>query len=241
MGRRRKTSRRKTYGRRRKSTSSTARAALRLARKIQKREYAERQEMRRGAISTLDTTLGLNRILNNTEDGDSEAQRHGDDHTGIRCVITLDFTTTAEPSTSSWYRRARVIVYNVKSSVGGTIAALTWDQLLNSTAADPSGITPLTTWSSLEADMCTYNRNNVPGNVEILKDMLVKIDMDNPQAQRRMIIPFKKQVRQTAVTGLSDYVFTNQLFLMIIPLDVIPSPSAGQLLVTWSSVYSFYE
>lgn len=247
MAYRRRYSRRTRYGRKRPSyrrkarSSSTRRVAsraLKIAKAVQRRAWNERQELRRGGTFTVSSATPYTFLLNNTEAGNAESERTGEDYNGIGALITLDINVSTEPATSSWYRRARVLVYCVKSSIGGGTTSPSWDQILDSTQNDGAIVT---NWSSLEADQCSYLRVNVPQNIEVLRDFLVKIDMDSPHAQRRVYVPFKRLVKQMEFTGLSDYLYTNQLWLMVIPLDTVPTAGSGQMFVTWSSRFDYYE
>jgi len=223
------------------STRTIARRALSTARTLSRRMTREVQEVFNGTSDHIIDGVGAisSWRINNTEEGTGQDTRIGEDLEGKDLLINIHIALGAEPASASWYRRCRVIIFNAKSSVTGSGVSTQWSDLLNNTKQVVLGVT--TTWDILEADMCGYNRRNVPGNFEILKDMVCKIDQDDPFFKATFSIPFKKSCKYSSFTGGSDYQYTNQAQIMVIPLDATHSPAAGNQLFTYGARFRFYE
>jgi len=189
--------------------------------------------------STTSTPQGA--VLNNVEAGTTETAHIGQDFTGINCVITLQFALySTDPTSMAWYRRCRVIVYRRKANPTGTTGIANWDQLLDP-IKDVATTGTATTYGSTDADMCGYNRDYVPATFQILHDSLMTIDMNKPTQQKRLIVPFAHQTRKADQTLSADWIYSNQLVLVIIPLDPMVGLSDGAAKVQWHSVFSYYE
>lgn len=241
--RRRSTRRPRKMGRVNRSTRRLATRALRTAKKVSKILRRNINEFHQGDTILMNTSNPSMHLLNNIENGPGEEQHVGDEYECTSVVLTVDAGITAEPDTPYWYRRARCILFNVKSSVSGSLSAQipSWDLLLETTKSSAAGGSSATYWSIYDADKCGYNRKNVPNNIEILFDQIIKIDQDNPQKQVRRRIPYRRTMRNTDFTGASDYMFQNLLVWCMIPLDSIYTPATGQLQLGWASRLFYYE
>lgn len=179
--------------------------------------------------------------LNLTKAGLAENNRIGDDAHGISCHIKLHWHLNGSPTDSTWFRRCKVLILRRKAMPLGDAGGVTWDQIIDKKRIT-SALTD-TDWSSSSADLCSGYIKDHP-NYEVIKDMNLHIDQNNLFQMKSFGFKFDYPVKyQSSLISLNDdYIFTNQLLLMMIPLNpTITSAEQGQAVLQYGCKYEFYE
>lgn len=236
----RKSFKRKRYTRKR-GGKSLAKRAMRGVKRINKMMRKEMNKIFYGEDNQpIDAgELTFLRRIGVPERGTDEQERIGNDIHSSSFRLTTKFFLSSDPMSASWFRRARVLVVESIASYGGGTQTPTFSQLFDTTRETSLGIS--THWGLTDNDMCRYNPRFIPKAFRILKDVIIKIDQDDPFKRYVFKVPFKRSIKYDDFTGGTDYQYSNQLFVMVMPLDATYSPSAGQLLMAWAGEFRFYE
>lgn len=236
-GKRKRTFKKSKYGRKRQSAGVRA---LKSVRKIARRMHRERNAKYRNDFRVLSSSTISKITLNNTERDNSESGRVGNDLEGISLRFTLHYHLQTQPQTNDWwYRRVKLLFVRRKSSPSGELTNYDWDQIIDPIKDITS--TGDTTFDSTSADLCAGYLKDHP-SFEVLKDINLHLDNNNLFVRKQFTIPFKHHVAYADLLAQDDYMFKNQLVMLIIPLaPTIPNPADGQAVLQWGSKFEFYE
>lgn len=226
---RRKFGRRK-YGAR---TSAVAKKALSIAKKVARIQRGDRSQHEVADVHGFygDPPAAYWKNLSLTETGDGDGDRDGESAVGSFVKVRFRYYYASAPPTITSARTIRVVLLRQKYNALGTTTAPNATEIFD--------FTNLT--GTQQTHLANYNKDNID-NFAVMYDKVLTIDPSDPSKFGTISFKYPYTMKFESFTTLSDYMYTNRLFLGIFPCGVhATEASDGPAVWEYKSDFVFYR